>query len=611
MVKEEYNMQTNPCSENYNCDASGKHEQIIKSAQREKALREIIASSVGTFDIEKITNSIVTQTGKLFNADRCFFVGYDKETDSCVPIKVYAEYLSSASIKSHLTRPTEKHDTNAFASQMEGKKIIIVENVGQLDLPEPSKKLMEDLSVKSYLIARVGNGDELYGSIVLHYVEREMKFSPDDIKAIEAISVHTATMIQQAELYKQMAEQADREKLTREIVSALCCTLDFNEIRKIIVTKIGMALNADISLLYATNYNTRKYLPLDEHSIYTSDKGFDLSLDKNILEDYEWTKTMPFKEHLEMIYSDIEDLKRDYNLHGTKSEEYLDKYQIKSNISVPIVYANKFLGILSMSFIKEKKRITQNDINFVQIIANHAGIALHQSMLYHQAQENSKAKSEFITNMSHEIKTPLNIIMGFSELLSEKEIDRDKQIKYLQHINSSGKHLLNITNEIIDLSKLESGNYSLDYEKINSKELIINLINAMKLISDNKKIEINTNLTDAKILADKKKFTQIIFNLMSNAIKFTEEGGKIEIKSEVKDKNIIISIEDNGIGLQTKDFDTIFEEFKQVDSSVERKQEGAGLGLTITKRLIELHNGEIFVESKENEGSKFWFKLPI
>lgn len=409
---------------------------------------------------------------------------------------------------------------------------------------------------------------------------------------------------------EQITKAAEREKLLRELVSEISSTLDSNKIRKLLVSKLGCALNSDLDIIYVRDQNTGRFLPMDEYSTHLASEEIKNPVGINIIEDYGWEEFILKNKKSKIAYSSIEDLKRDYKLYGTKPADFLDEYKIKSMIAIPIMYANDFLGLLVMNFVKEPRIITEDDVNLVQIVANQAAIALYQSKLYIQVQEASRAKSEFIANMSHEIKTPLNIIIGFSDLLAQSQLSPSKQIKYLENINNSGKHLLNLTNDIFNIAKIESGNFEIDYEDIDSELLIIDVVDSLKLIANGKNISITIETTRANINADRKMLIQILYNLLNNAIKFTPDDGKIKVTSILDNDKLVVSIKDTGIGIATENQNVIFEKFKQIDSSVQRTQQGAGLGLAITKKLVELHNGELFVESKKDEGSRFWFVLP-
>lgn len=231
------------------------------------------------------------------------------------------------------------------------------------------------------------------------------------------------------------------------------------------------------------------------------------------------------------------------------------------------------------------------------------------------AENANRTKTEFLANMSHELRTPLNSVIGFSDLLLTGVGGdlTDKQLHYLSNISNSGKHLLNIINEILDISKIESGEIILNKEKLLLAEVYEDIYPALKQLADNKNIDINISNEpkDACVFADRVKLKQIFYNLVTNAIKFTENGGAVVIDSHIVGKFVNISVIDNGIGIDDEDMKKLFKPFVQLDSSHSRKYEGTGLGLALSKELVELHGGTIWAESEPDNGSTFTFTIPV
>ncbi|MBI4688949.1 MAG: diguanylate cyclase [Nitrospirae bacterium] len=236
----------------------------------------------------------------------------------------------------------------------------------------------------------------------------------------------------------------------------------------------------------------------------------------------------------------------------------------------------------------------------------------------------NEVKARFIASMSHELRTPLHSIMGFSEILLDKTFGdvNEKQEKYITNIHTSGRHLLHLVNNVLDLAKIESGKVELSYESFTLKDVIDEVISVIKPLADKKLIEVKSDISgNADFTADRVKFKQVLYNLLSNAIKFTPDNGKTGIRAEkLTNKDIFpwapqgteflkVSVWDEGIGIKPDDKEKIFEEFEQVDQS--RSTEGTGLGLSLTKRLVELHGGHIDVESTYGKGSVFNFYLPV
>jgi PAS domain S-box-containing protein len=235
------------------------------------------------------------------------------------------------------------------------------------------------------------------------------------------------------------------------------------------------------------------------------------------------------------------------------------------------------------------------------------------------AQSADRAKSRFLANMSHELRTPLNAIIGFSEVLEDQTFGElnEKQLRYAGHIHASGQHLLMLINEILDLAKVESGKTELHFSQVNIKRLLENSLMMIKEKALKHRIQIDVRiqeeLSDFPVQADEVKLKQIVFNLLSNAAKFTPDGGRIEVSARLGQDEVVITVADTGVGLKPQDQERIFAPFEQADSlSGARTERGTGLGLALAKSFVELHRGRIWVHSQgPGKGSAFTFTIPV
>ena len=235
-----------------------------------------------------------------------------------------------------------------------------------------------------------------------------------------------------------------------------------------------------------------------------------------------------------------------------------------------------------------------------------------------QLVEASNHKSQFLASMSHELRTPLNAIIGFSQVLQEKYFGKlnEKQVEYVTDILDSGQHLLSLINDILDLSKIEAGKMELELSKVIIKDLLegsLVMIKEKALVHGiNLDIDTAGDLKGLEITADERRLKQVMFNLLSNAAKFTPDGGAITLKGRKEAKELIISVSDTGIGIAPEEQEKVFEEFYQVSSNMADKTPGTGLGLPVTKSIVEMHGGRIWVESEgPDKGSRFIFTLLI
>jgi signal transduction histidine kinase len=225
----------------------------------------------------------------------------------------------------------------------------------------------------------------------------------------------------------------------------------------------------------------------------------------------------------------------------------------------------------------------------------------------------NRMKSEFLARMSHELRTPLNAIIGFSDLLTEESAGslNDKQKRFVSHVSAGARHLLQLINDVLDVSKIEAGKIELNMVDFAAANAATEVLSVIEPLAESKEIQIDSRIADElKIHADRIRFKQILYNLLTNAVKFTREKGRVSIAAEREEDFVRISISDTGIGIPPEEQRAIFEEFHQAGGTTKSTSQGTGLGLTITKRLVDLHGGEIWVESEPEKGSKFSFTIP-
>jgi len=229
-------------------------------------------------------------------------------------------------------------------------------------------------------------------------------------------------------------------------------------------------------------------------------------------------------------------------------------------------------------------------------------------------EEATRHKSQFLANMSHELRTPMNAVIGFSEMLQRESFGplQPKQRRYVDNILTSGRHLLTLINDILDLSKVEAGKMEIKRERIALASLLSDTATLIRGMADRKGIAVDVEVPGQIILlGDAARLKQVLFNLLSNAVKFTPSGGQVRLTAAASGAFASISVIDNGIGIALKDQLHLFEEFHQVDGTDSREYQGTGLGLALARRLVELHGGTIELESDTGKGSRFTFTVPL
>lgn len=578
-----------------------------KQAEREKFIREITEAARISFDPIEIQSKLVKMVAKKYKPDKCFIRPFDENIDAFVPVKEYAEYFSSFDLNK-LYCFSDEIEALVKSEYKKGNNFIVPNFEEFLNKPEPyysiGKRQIEYYGILANYCFPIIADNSLIGAFILQFKDKTY-LDPEDINLLKIIVGHAAISLKQAELYIETKKQAERESFLRRINETISETLDLDKILNLVCHEMMKLFKVDrvaigkhespkdySKLMLVTEATSNQNIP--HHKNATVSKEVNEYLGKCLL-----------KKGEDLIVNNIEnDNIPDFY------KEFHKQLETKSILNVAIKKGNENWGIMAIFQNNEYRHWLPEEIDLMHAISEQIFIAIRQAELYTKSQEAAILKSEFIANISHEIRTPLNSILGFSQLLDSQEYDQEKHQRYLNNIFISTNHLLKLVNSILDFSKIESGKMDLFSENFNSASIIKETISSIKSMAIQKNITINEELSEILLEADVIKFRQIILNLLSNAIKFTNEDGQVTIRTKFKKSELIVEIEDNGIGIEGEDKDKIFKYFRQIDSSHSRNQEGTGLGLVLTKKLVELHDGKIGFESKKGEGSKFWFSLP-
>ena len=289
-------------------------------------------------------------------------------------------------------------------------------------------------------------------------------------------------------------------------------------------------------------------------------------------------------------------------------------------LAVPLLREDRLIGGLVVRR-KSAGEFPARVVDLLQTFATQSALAIQNARLFRELEEKgreleivSKHKSEFLANMSHELRTPLNAILGYTELILDKIYGEvpEKIQEVLERLEKNGSHLLNLINDVLDLSKIEAGRLSLSLSEYSMTEVVQTVFTSIEALAAEKKLELKVivpnDLTTGK--GDEQRLAQVLLNLLGNAIKFTEQG-EVSVEMTVSNEKFLVSVSDTGPGLSEAEKKRIFEEFQQADSSSTREKGGTGLGLSIAKRIIEMHGGRIWVESTLGKGSTFRFALPV
>lgn len=304
-------------------------------------------------------------------------------------------------------------------------------------------------------------------------------------------------------------------------------------------------------------------------------------------------------------------LGEDLFLNHYESEDTIDYFKklSKANIiMVPVIIKDELCGYLAV--FGNCANFYSDNIFLIEMIAQVVSARLEILALREDLDKHNREKIQFLASISHEYKTPLNSIIGFSDILKSNLAD-DKNYKYIDNISKSSKFLLSLIQDILDMARSEFSDMQLVRENFRPKSIIEDIAYSFQDIVNSKNLHLSYTIMDVEINADVRRFKQLIYNLISNAVKFNKLNGKITIVSYLNEKNdFVFEIKDTGDGIRKKDCDKIFNFFSQVNQCSLKRQQGSGVGLALCKKIVEAHNGEIGFKSRLNSGSTFWFTLP-
>jgi GAF domain-containing protein len=463
--------------------------------------------------------------------------------------------------------------------------------------------LRDGQAVGSMTVTRRAPGPFADGQVALLQT-----FADQAVIAIENVRLFKELQARTAELSRSV------EQLTAlgEVGQAVSSTLDLQTVLGTIVARATQLAGVDAGVIYEYDENREVFEPRATHQI--EDEIIRTMITSPVKKGEGVTGRLA-EVRAPIQLSDIRAMTLQSQVRGA-----LLRAGYRSLLAVPLLREDRLVGGLTV-IRREPGEFAPEVIDVLRTFATQSALAIQNARLFReiadksqQLEAASRHKSEFLANMSHELRTPLNAIIGFSEVLAERMFGEvnEKQAEYLLDILSSGRHLLSLINDILDLSKVEAGRLELELGRFHLPTALDNAVTLVRDRATRHGITLTQTVDErvGEIVADERKVKQILLNLLSNAVKFTPEGGRVGVTATAADGIITVSVSDTGIGIAPEDQAAIFEEFRQVGRDDARKQEGTGLGLTLAKKFVELHGGRIWVRSQVGQGSTFTFTLP-
>lgn len=591
--------------------------QIQQKAQQEAMINRIVQAMRDTLVLHEVLQTTADHLHESLGVSRCWIF----QPDASGKMSVY--YVSVATPEQEKLIGVSCGIFNYYKDTLAQGNQVFLSRIDPSLAPEVQSAASQ-FGIRAILSTPLVYQQEYLGGICLHQCDREREWTANEISLVKAISDQCAIAIHQAQLFSQVQQQAQRERLLNQISRTLNSSLDPKYILQEIVKLTGESFGVDRVTIFSTD--TEHIQVLNEWR--ASDQ---------VVSMLEYNTALLGWPDLLNTSSDFRCRQPfhapNYPALSTTPTRLMQVRQLQtlSVLGAPIFIRDQLFGGIALHTTISYRTFTIEEIQLLERIADQAAIALYNAQSYERLEElverrtqelhqekllseaANRAKSEFLSNMSHELRTPLTGILGFTSILLEQIFGplNTKQKQYIEGISSCGKQLLELINDLLDLTKIEAGKEELILETALVEEVCQACLSLFRERTQQWGLQLSLMIAPdvTTCVADQRRLKQILVNLLSNAVKFTDSGA-VTLKVEQTEEAIEFSVIDTGIGIDQAAQASLFQPFQQLDSGLNRKYEGTGLGLALSRKLARLHGGDINVDSELGRGSCFTLHLP-
>ena len=591
------------------------HAQVTEALDQQTATAEILSViSRSQTDVQPVFDTIAANAMRLCGASNCAVFRYDEEL---IYVVALANVNPGGAESVRRAYPVPPSRGNATARAILTRAVVNIRDVRE-DTEYQLQNMAAAVGFRSALCVPMLREGNPIGAISVTGTDVGA-FSGQEVKLLQTFADQAVIAIENARLLSEL--QTRTGELTRsveelralaDVSRALSSTLELDAVLQTIVTRANQLAGTDACSVFEYDEATEAF-----HLRATN------NLDEEVVTIARQTPTrkgegVQGRMALTRQPVQVPDIGEEDAYRGPLRDVLL-RTGTRAVLAVPMLRENELIGGLTVNK-RTPGEFSPEVIELLTTFATQSALAIQNARLFREIADKSRQlefasrhKSEFLANMSHELRTPLNAIIGFSEVLNERMFGElnEKQDEYLKDIYASGQHLLSLINDILDLSKIEAGRMELEVADFDLPSAIDNALILVRERASRRGIRLGRSIDDlvGMIRGDERKVKQVLLNLLSNALKFTPEGGRIDVRAAANDGMAEISVADTGVGIAPEDQEAIFEEFRQVGTA-DKKVEGTGLGLALSRKFIELHGGRIWVQSQPGKGSTFSFTLP-
>ncbi|MBW4687651.1 MAG: response regulator [Komarekiella atlantica HA4396-MV6] len=607
--------------------------ELTRTLRQESLLNTVTNTIRSALDYRQILQAIVDTVGHMLEVDVCLLRPFQDDQladEGFIYQKTLKEEAEDERDEGEATSLSPSSSSLLAQTVWETREVQVIHNVVgderiQGDTPEFHQRgaAFATANICSSLVVPLICQQELMAVLALHQCSQPRLWGEEEVQLVLMVADQAALALSQAYAYEQVRALAKRESLINTITSAIRSSLNPQDIFAAITQQLGQALQVDGCIL---SLWTEEDEFVQCVGLYDSSSNSEDSLEKvqekhissnrhdsgQQLPDYQAPiKDNPILQELLRTHEPVVIADMSHSSLAIQDFDLPLKMPARSLMVVPLLADGKCIGSITLREGNNTRRWLLSDVDLAKAVAAQAAIAVQQSRLYQKTRQQAerlleldKQKTEFFQNISHEFRTPITLIQGPLESV----VASGEGLSYSQSAIAlrNSRRLLRLVNQLLDLQRLDAGRMQPSFHPCDLVEFVSQIVESFRPYCEKKGLHLDTQLGECPtVYLDMEKFDKVVYNLLSNAMKFTPEGGTLSVRLQSEDDRCILQVQDTGIGIVQEQIPHLFERFRQAEGSANRSYEGSGLGLALVKELVELHGGKVTVESVYGQGTTF------